>query len=80
MLIILITGPLFLVKNLVQYVNLQFNPFCYHSRVKAFFVVGHKACDIPPPDRLDPHTCEEWTPEVPGKSKADLLDDQACSN
>ncbi|XP_046339155.1 UDP-GalNAc:beta-1,3-N-acetylgalactosaminyltransferase 2-like [Haliotis rufescens] len=38
------------------------------KKVKAFFVVGHEACDIPPPDRLDPHTCEEWTPEVPDNS------------
>ncbi|XP_067681423.1 UDP-GalNAc:beta-1,3-N-acetylgalactosaminyltransferase 2-like [Haliotis asinina] len=38
------------------------------KNVKAFFVVGDTACDIPPLDRLDPHTCEEWTPEVPEKS------------
>ncbi|XP_046551158.1 UDP-GalNAc:beta-1,3-N-acetylgalactosaminyltransferase 2-like [Haliotis rubra] len=43
-------------------------PMITSKHVKAFFVVGDAACDIPPPDRLDPHTCEEWTPEVPDNS------------
>ncbi|BES94872.1 Beta-1,3-N-acetylgalactosaminyltransferase 2 [Nesidiocoris tenuis] len=29
------------------------------------FVIGDEICPIPPTDRLTPHVCESWTPQLP---------------